>query len=149
MTDDYGSSNDNSAPDIASHAATAECTQTSESSALVQWCFMGLGLVHFAIAFWTRAWVMQLTLIFCMIAFLGLASARLRLLHGMRWLVTRLCEYIKDRLRTQRVEIEGEEESTVVADEEKTDATDFVPAALRVSFQEALRLEQHVSTLSN
>ncbi|VDN09517.1 unnamed protein product [Dibothriocephalus latus] len=54
-------------------------TAVSESSTVVQWCFVGLGLAHFSIAFWTRTWVMQLTLLVGFLSLLIYLASRANL----------------------------------------------------------------------
>ncbi|VDL90900.1 unnamed protein product [Schistocephalus solidus] len=58
----------------------------SESSTVVQWCFVGLGLAHFSIAFWTRTWVMQLTLLVGFLCLLVYLASRVHLLEKLSYL---------------------------------------------------------------
>uniref|UniRef100_A0A5K3FT64 Pecanex-like protein n=1 Tax=Mesocestoides corti TaxID=53468 RepID=A0A5K3FT64_MESCO len=53
----------------------------SSSSALVQGCFTGLGLIHFSVAFWTRTWFFRLVLLFGTLGLVAYAVTRLQLVQ--------------------------------------------------------------------
>lgn len=130
--------NNNSAADLfqavgtfdsgGSSAATSEAAADT-SSALVRGCFTGLGLVHFAVALWTRPWVLQLVLAVGVLGFVGYAVTRLRLVERAKWLIANMPT-------TASQTPESEEDSLT---------NRLVPGTLRSACYWALCIERHVS----
>ncbi len=136
-----GHNTNNSALDL----TTAPVINSSDtSSALVRGCFTGLGLVHFAVAFWTRAWVMRLVLLFGFLGLLGYAVAKLRLLERVRWLMGQSWDYLRTRVRTGRAKeaVIGEELQSAEEEEDLGDI--LVPGPFKSAWRWALQIERHV-----
>ncbi|KAM3174303.1 hypothetical protein ACTXT7_010820 [Hymenolepis weldensis] len=75
-------------------------TSNSEdsSSALVRACFIGLALVHFAVAFWTRTWIFRFVLLVLTIGALALIVSYMQLIPIVLWILKVGLEYIKNAI---------------------------------------------------
>ncbi|EUB63413.1 Transmembrane protein C9orf5 [Echinococcus granulosus] len=117
------------------HVFPATSGVSDTSNALVRACFTGLGLVHFAVAFWTRTWLFRLVLVFTSIGLLAYAVASLQLVPGALWLLRRIWISLKVALCSSDsfVMVENSECSPLL-----------IPASLKASLRWARKIERHI-----
>ncbi|CDI98528.1 transmembrane protein C9orf5 [Echinococcus multilocularis] len=117
------------------HAFPATSGVSDTSNALVRTCFTGLGLVHFAVAFWTRTWLFRLVLVFTSIGLLTYAVASLQLVPGALWLLQRIWISLKFALRSY---------DSFVMVENSEHSPHLIPASLKASLRWARKIERHI-----
>ncbi|VDM34485.1 unnamed protein product [Hydatigera taeniaeformis] len=129
------SSSQNSPTEGAGLASTTIGGSSDTSSALVHACFTGLGLVHFAVAFWTRAWLFRLVLLFASVGLLVYAVASLQLVSGALWLLRQVWISLTTALRSSDffTTIENGEYSLLL-----------IPPSLRLSLRWARKIERYL-----
>uniref|UniRef100_A0A915EWY3 Transmembrane protein n=1 Tax=Echinococcus canadensis TaxID=519352 RepID=A0A915EWY3_9CEST len=117
------------------HVFPATSGVSDTSNALVRACFTGLGLVHFAVAFWTRTWLFRLVLVFTSIGLLAYVVASLQLVPGALWLLRRIWISLKVALCSS---------DSFVMVENSERSPHLIPASLKASLRWARKIERHI-----